>query len=815
MVQQAVDPARKEPFPKAGALRAPALGLRGGLGKTLLTAFLLLTTLPLALLAFLTYNQIQHDTQQKSIGSLETVVALKEAYIVNWAESYERELRLLATIPDLETHLMAQLEAVRAIDPNLIALALLERGTGEPLATAGMAEAELSAIRPGAIAERGLIIAGGSDTSDQPVLAITHAWADRQLVGRLRWDTVRQIAMVPDETRSDIATSLFTSEGLMVPAQGPAVLITNQPEILPQGILQARQEQNGAGSYTDLEGNPVFGAFRWNPDLQIALLAERSQDQALETGDTLTAVVVAATLAVALITVAISAVVTRRVTRPIVQLTETAAWMARGHLNQKVTVTRRDEIGILARAFNRMAAELRVLYDNLEAKVAERTQQLEDAGVQTRYYAMQLSISAEVARVATSIRDLDNMLGTVVDLIGKAFELHHVAIYLLDNHGEWAVWQVASSSGSPLPKRVVVNGPTLVGRVAADGKRRVLRAGDLAGTEAGANGEDILKPPVACEMAVPLRVRDRRLGVVYLQSTRPDAFGPSDQVVYQSLVDQISIAIENARAYAIERETVAKLRELDRIQARFLTNMSHALRTPLTSVIGFAQVMLKELDGPLTDLQRTDLTTIYEGGRQLVGLINDMLELTQLELGAVPFSSVPVNLGEIVEGVMATTHALARGKPIQIHEQIPGDLPTLHTDGQRVRQVILALLTNAVKFTDQGSIWLRVAADNGRIAISVSDTGSGITQAERAMIFSDTPYGEVEGYEGVSDFGLAISKRVVERLGGRIWVENREGGGTTFTFTLPIRAEQAESEDWTGYSTDERSRSGHGELESV
>jgi signal transduction histidine kinase len=754
-----------------------------------------LTTLPLALLAFLTYNQIQHDTHQKSIGSLETVVALKEAYIVDWTKSYERELRLLASIPDLETHLVAQLEAASAIDPNLTALAVLERGTGEPLATAGMAEADLRAIQPGAIAERRLIVAQGFDTSDQPILAISHAWANRQLVGRLRWDALWQIVTVSDETRGNSATSLLTSEGLMIPPQGPALLTTDQPEILPQGILLAQRGQSGSGSYTDLEGNPVFGAYRWNPDLQIALLAEQSQGQALETGDTLAAVVVAATLAVALITVAIAAVVTRRVTRPIVQLTETAAWMARGHLNQKVTIARQDEIGVLARAFNRMAAELRVLYDNLEAKVAERTQQLEDAGVQTRYYAMQLSISAEVARVATSIRDLDTMLRTVVDLIGEAFELHHVAIYLLDDRGEWAVWQVASSPTHPLPKRMAVDGPSLVGRVAADGQRRVLRAGDPSADQGSTSETAAPKPPVACEMAVPLRIQDRRLGVVYLQSTRTDAFGPSDQVVYQSLVDQISIAIENARAYAIERETVAKLRELDRIQARFLTNMSHALRTPLTSVIGFAQVMLKELDGPLTDLQRTDLTTIYEGGRQLVGLINDMLELTQLELGAVPFSSVPVNLGEVVEGVMATTHALARGKPIQIYEQIPADLPTLHTDGQRVRQVILALLTNAVKFTDEGSISLRVASDNGWITISVSDTGSGITQAERAMIISDTQYSGVDGYEGVSDFGLAISKRVVEKLGGRIWVESREGGGTTFAFTLPIKTDQAEPEE--------------------
>jgi signal transduction histidine kinase len=292
-------------------------------------------------------------------------------------------------------------------------------------------------------------------------------------------------------------------------------------------------------------------------------------------------------------------------------------------------------------------------------------------------------------------------------------------------------------------------------------------------------------------MAVPLRIRGRLLGVLDLQSTRPDDFDDNDQMVYQSLADQISIAIENARAYAVERETVERLRELDRIQSEFLTNMSHALRTPLNSIIGFSRVVLKELDGPLTDLQRTDLTTVYESGRQLLGLINDMLELTHLDLGTAPFSIGPVDLAEIVEGVMATAEALARSKPVQLYQEIPADLPTLHTDGQRVRQVILALLTNAVKYTHEGSIWLRVTAAGEHITISVNDTGMGIPREEQERILSDSRHGGSDDGETVPGFGLAISKRVVEKLGGQIWVQSEEGVGSTFTFTLPIRSPDA------------------------
>jgi len=144
--------------------------------------------------------------------------------------------------------------------------------------------------------------------------------------------------------------------------------------------------------------------------------------------------------------------------------------------------------------------------------------------------------------------------------------------------------------------------------------------------------------------------------------------------------------------------------------------------------------------------------------------------------------------------VMATARALAGGKVLQVYEEVPEDLPVLWTDAQRVRQVILALLSNAIKYTDRGSVHLRVAAgddadDPAAVTISVSDTGKGLSQAELASLFSDARNGESEDPAVVpAGFGLAISKRVVERLGGQIWVESQEGVGSTFTFTLPVKA---------------------------
>ena len=792
MAQRAIDSIRANSASQSTPQPVPTLGMRGGLGKTLLIAFLLLTIVPLSLLAVLTYNQIRHDTRHKLVTSLETMAALKEAHLLDWVRGYEQQLSLFAGVLEQDADLASQLAVFLADDPTLTALSLVDANTGEVLASTDHALTNGEGLRPVIMGEGGLVIAPSPGDGGQPILTIRYAWGDRVLVGQLSWDSLQQLVTAYDDPEEGQYTTLVTSDGWMLSADGLASLSLGTMGSASQGIAETLQGQVGSGAYASLEGAPVFGAYRWNPDLQAGILIEQSQLEALAAGNTLTALVIGATLAVALITSALAAVVTRRVTRPIVQLTETAARMARGDLEQQVSIARQDEIGILARAFNRMAAELTVLYGDLEAKVAERTRQLEEANRQTNYYLVQLATSAEVARVATSIRDLEPLLTTVVGLIGRAFELHHAAIYLLDDSGQWAMVAMSPRKTSAgvshaWSEGVEVSDASLVGQVAVDRRPRVVQGRGVARQDPDGVLVETLQAPVACQMAVPLRVREQTLGVLDLQSIRPDDFGENEMAVYQSLADQISIAIENARAYAVERETVEKLWELDRIQSQFLTNMSHALRTPLNSIIGFSRVLLKELDGPLNEMQRVDLAAIYDSGRQLLGLINDMLDLSQLQLGVAPFSPGEVDLAEIVEGVMATARALARGKAVQLYEEVPENLPMLYTDGQRVRQVILALLSNAVKFTSKGNIRLSVVSKDGQVTISVKDTGAGIPMEELGHIFSDARHGEPEDGGDVPGFGLAISKRVVERLGGQIWVDSVEGVGSTFTFTLPIR----------------------------
>jgi CheY-like chemotaxis protein/anti-sigma regulatory factor (Ser/Thr protein kinase) len=227
---------------------------------------------------------------------------------------------------------------------------------------------------------------------------------------------------------------------------------------------------------------------------------------------------------------------------------------------------------------------------------------------------------------------------------------------------------------------------------------------------------------------------------------------------------------------------------MDRLKTQFLANMSHELRTPLNSIIGFSRVILKGIDGPITEQQRDDLTSIYNNGQHLLGMINDILDISKIEAGKMALIFEPVDVQQIISGVMSTAAALVRDKPIELEQEVAPNLPIIRADGTRVRQVVLNLLSNAAKFTEEGQITLRAWADEDHITISVEDTGIGIPPEHQTTIFEE--FRQVDASTtrrtGGTGLGLAISRHFVEMHGGRIWVESEPDVGSTFTFTLPI-----------------------------
>ncbi|MDH4135530.1 MAG: GAF domain-containing protein [Anaerolineae bacterium] len=310
----------------------------------------------------------------------------------------------------------------------------------------------------------------------------------------------------------------------------------------------------------------------------------------------------------------------------------------------------------------------------------------------------------------------------------------------------------------------------------------------LQGTIEGV-GAILEASPTQPALAVPLKVRGQVIGALdFYETDQARDWSAEDIAMVEAVANQVALAIENARAYEELQKTAERLREMDRLKTQFLANMSHELRTPLNSIIGFSRVILKGIDGPITEQQRADLTSIYNNGQHLLGMINDILDISKIEAGKMELIFEPVDVQQIISGVMSTAIALVRDKPLKLEQEVAPNLPIVRADGTRLRQVILNLLSNAAKFTEEGQITLRAWADDEQITVSVEDTGIGILPEHQATIFEE--FRQVDASTtrrtGGTGLGLAISRHFVEMQGGRLWVESEPGVGSTFTFTLPV-----------------------------
>jgi signal transduction histidine kinase/CheY-like chemotaxis protein len=307
-------------------------------------------------------------------------------------------------------------------------------------------------------------------------------------------------------------------------------------------------------------------------------------------------------------------------------------------------------------------------------------------------------------------------------------------------------------------------------------------------------------------LGAPLIFRDQVFGVLSVQSYAANAYTQADAELLATIATQASIAIQNARAYERLVQTADELREVDRLKTQFLANMSHELRTPLNSIIGFSRVMLKGIDGALTDLQEADLTSIYSSGQHLLGLINSLLDLSKIEAGKMDLTFEELDLHDTFNGVLAASRGLVKDRPIELRSEIPEQLPAVWADAQRIRQILINLMSNAAKFTEEGHILLHVKADAEFVTISISDTGIGIDPEAQKRLF--IPFQQVDASTarraGGAGLGLAICRSFVELHNGKIWVETAgQGAGSTFSFTLPVYQvqEQRDKEGGTGLAS--------------
>jgi signal transduction histidine kinase len=435
------------------------------------------------------------------------------------------------------------------------------------------------------------------------------------------------------------------------------------------------------------------------------------------------------------------------------------------------------------REFRRLLA-----LSNLAAVAIQNIRLLEDS----RRRADQLQTAAVIAKDTSSTLALDTLLDRAVNLIRDGFSYSHASLFLLNESGRLA--QIRASTGEAgremikLGHILPVGSKSIIGHVTQSGRPYIVNNV----LEDPFHLPNPLLPGTKSEAGIPLQIGNRVIGALDVQSNQLEAFNQEDISVLQVLADQIAVAVDNARAYELSVQAVEEMRNADQVKSQFLANMSHELRTPLNSIIGFSRVILKGIDGPVTDLQQQDLSAIYTSGQHLLNLINDILDLSKIEAGKMELSfEEGVNLPDLINSVMSTVAGLVKDKPIQLQRSIAPDLPPLRVDATKVRQILLNLFSNAAKFTDEGSITidaqLQIHDGIREVQVSVTDTGTGISLEDQGKLFQ--PFTQVDPSPtrktGGSGLGLSICRHLVEMHGGQIGLFSEPGKGSTFYFTLP------------------------------
>jgi signal transduction histidine kinase len=297
-----------------------------------------------------------------------------------------------------------------------------------------------------------------------------------------------------------------------------------------------------------------------------------------------------------------------------------------------------------------------------------------------------------------------------------------------------------------------------------------------------------LLPDTVSEMAVPMRIGTQLIGVLDLQSDEVDHFTEEHVNVLTTLAEQIAVAIRNADLFTTAEQARHEAEQANVVKSQFLASMSHELRTPLNAVLNFTQFVSSGMLGEVNDEQIDMLDKVVFSGKHLLSLINDVLDISKIEAGALKlFVEENINVAKEVDTVIAAAQGLIGDKPITLESEIDYEIPLVVGDKRRIRQIMLNLVSNACKFTEEGIVSLYLERAGDEILFTVKDTGPGIPSDDHEIIFetfrqSGTGLRQGEG----TGLGLPISRRLAETHGGTVTVESTLGVGSTFSFILPI-----------------------------
>ncbi|HJQ59763.1 MAG TPA: GAF domain-containing protein [Vineibacter sp.] len=395
--------------------------------------------------------------------------------------------------------------------------------------------------------------------------------------------------------------------------------------------------------------------------------------------------------------------------------------------------------------------------------------------------------------ISRSTFNLEPVLQSVAATAAELCHADEAAIFRLDDGAyRWAVSIHINNAylDAVRTERFLPGRDSLIGRTALEGK--VVQIEDAL-TDPEYGRKDLARlGGIRTLLGVPLLRDGAMIGVMVLTRRHVEAFTDTQIEVLQVFADQAVIAVENVRLFNEIQDKSRQLELASQHKSQFLANMSHELRTPLNAVLGYAELLLDGIYGQVPDKARGVLERVQSNGKHLLGLINDVLDLSKIEAGQLKLSLDAYALGGVVQTVVAATESLANAKGLALKAVVRDGLPTGFGDERRLAQVFLNLVGNAIKFTDQGGVEIAAGLRDGHFEVAVSDTGPGIAPEDQARIFEE--FQQVDNTstrkKGGTGLGLAISRRIVAMHGGALTVESEPGRGSIFRVSLPVRVER-------------------------
>jgi signal transduction histidine kinase len=491
----------------------------------------------------------------------------------------------------------------------------------------------------------------------------------------------------------------------------------------------------------------------------------------------------------------------QRITGPIADFTAAARRIAGGDFSQPIQVTTKDELEELAVQFNTMAGQLKESYETLESRVEQRTQEL--------------TALNSVASAVNQSLDFEQILQDALDKTIEVMNMHAGGIFRLDEDtkqlvlvGHSNINEQLFTMAQKLPLASSIISEVVHTKQPASRLVENYPPGRLRSALAAGGWKTVV--------SIPLLFQDKVLGAMNILSSEEVHLSAEQLVVPASIGQQVGVAMDNARLYKQTVEYARQMEEAHRTaeQARhaaeaanaaksdFLANISHELRTPLVSIFGFARLVKKRLDEKIFSqvspadhkLRRVasqidnNLEIILSESQRLTNLINSLLDLEKIESGKMEWEIKPVECAEVIYKAAAATAPLFESGTLKLVVDVPQQVAVVNVDEDKLIQVVINLLSNAAKFTNHGTVSISAQRQDHEVIVSVTDDGPGIDPANQPRLFEkfvqvgDTLTGKPQG----TGLGLAISKEIIDRHGGRIWVQSKPGQGSVFSFAIPV-----------------------------